>query len=266
MKIVTRPKVNLVWSTPDPRKVVAIAARMTRSAMNIEDLTENITADEVSSSIRAILESHHLSVLRHVSYCFTVSGVSRAFSHQLVRHTAGHAYEQRSQHYRKEKNPSFIQSDSIGRASPAEYTYEHSLERSEEAYNNLVTNGVPKEDARMVLPNATETQLIWTANLEAILNFVQARACRVNCSEILDVAIQVRKIVIDTFPEMASYLGPSCWTRGICYEGKKFYSTCLRPWKQCVLWSPHFPETIELIGIGGKVGHIVPGVSKEETS
>ena len=253
MTNIYHPIVKLVWYTPEPRKVVAIAARMTRSAMDVNELTENITEEEIGKSISAVMSKHHLSVLRHVTYCFTVSGVSRAFSHQLVRHTAGHAYEQRSQHYRTENNPNMIVPSSIRTAhSLTGIVYENSLLHSEDAYYNLMEGDIPKEDARMVLPNATETQLIWTANLEALLNFIQTRACRVNNSEIMDVAVMVRKIIIETFPEMKMHLGPTCWTRGVCYEGGKFYKECNKPWKSpIVLWREDFPAKIELVGVGG---------------
>lgn len=249
--MITRPEVRLLWSTPDPRRQVAIAARMTYSRHDVLTIAEGLTEDEVSKSVNAVLERRHLSCLRHVVYMFTVSGVSRAFSHQLVRHNVGHAYEQRSQHYRVEKDPRYVKPKSI-KSSVHQAAYSHALGQSEAYYNFLVGEGIPREDARMLLPNATETQLVWTANLEGILNFVQARACRVNTDEIMQVAIQVRRIVSDTFPEMAKYLGPTCFTRGVCYEGEKFYKQCNCPWRSpTVLWRPNFPAVIELVEVGG---------------
>lgn len=245
MNFIKSPKLHLVWHTPNPRKVIAVAGRMTYSNQPASTLQENISDDEIGRTVKAILERRHWSVLRHVSYCFIVEGVSRAFSHQLVRHTAGHAFEQRSQHYRTEKDPSYIQPDTI---DPWASTYQGSTAIAELTYNQLLAGGVPKEDARMILPTGIETQLIWTANLEAILNFVKTRACRVNTSEIMSIAVQVRNIVIKTFPEAGLYLGPTCWSTGICFEGRKFDTVCKqRPWKRpVVVWGPEFPREIDL--------------------
>jgi len=245
MKAISQPVVKLVWHTPNPRRVIAIAARMTYSAKPVEQLSEDITEAETASSVRAILERHHWSVLRHVSFCFTVSGVSRALSHQLVRHAVGFAYEQRSQHYRVENDSSYIEPPTLS-GNPV---YEDAMGDANDAYRSLIAMGVPREDARMVLPSGIETQLVMTANAEAVLNLVKARACRVNTSEILSVAVQVRNIVKDIIPEMHGYLGPTCWSQGLCFEGHKYYKVCNRPWKPAVLWSPEFPDKIEHISV-----------------
>lgn len=258
MKTISTPTVRLITCTPEPRKVVAIAARMTSSARDVNTLTEEITEEEIKSSVNAILERRHFSCLRHVVYTFSVSGVSRALSHQLVRHTVGHSFEQRSQHYRTEKDPRFIepislQSNRVTFDYSAKEDYESALLQAENTYQRLIEDGIPKEDARFILPTACETEIIWTANLEAIYNFVKTRACRVNTSEIMDVAIQVRNLVIADFPEMKSFLGPTCFTQGMCFEGQKFFKVCNLPWHSpTVLWTKNFPDTIELIGVGGK--------------
>jgi thymidylate synthase (FAD) len=249
MKKITHPKVTLLWHSPDPRRIVAIAGRMTYSRMPVETLCEEITEGEIVETVTAILERKHWSCLRHVVFSFVVSGISRACSHQLVRHTAGFAYEQRSQHYRTEKDPSFVETQPLTRMAA---TYEGAIKASEITYTQLVVAGVPKEDARMILPNAIETQLIMTCNGEALLNFVRARACRVNTSEIKSVAVQIGALAYKVFPELKPYLGPTCWSQGMCFEGKKFMTVCkYSPWKTpVVLWGPKFPEVINLYGHG----------------
>lgn len=254
MKKITVPTVKLLWSTPDPRRVVGIAGRMTYSAMDVNKLTENLGEEEIAKTVKAILERRHYSVLRHVSFMFSVSGVSRAFSHQLVRHAVGHAYEQRSQHYRTERNFSSVIPKVINEDEHIAGPYMEFMEQAQEMYDFLMSEGVTKDDARFVLPNAVETQLVWTANLEGLVNFIKARSCRVNTPEIMAVAIATRKIVVDLFPEMKNFLGPTCFTQGMCFEGPKFYSICNKPWKSpTVLWTPEFPLVIELVGIGGRI-------------
>jgi thymidylate synthase (FAD) len=262
MNIVKQPTVRFVWRTPQPLRVIAVAARMTYSRAPIENLMKNITDEEMTRSVAAILERGHWSVLRHVSFCFTVSGVSRALSHQLVRHTVGHSFEQRSQHYRDERNPSFVEPPTLS----GNGYYEGGVVTAGVLYDTLLSQGVPREDARMVLPNGVETQLIWTANLEALMNFTRVRACRVNCSEIISVAAQVRRIIVADIPEVSRYLGPTCYTRGVCYEGKKYHTHCLKPWRSpTVLWSPEFPARIELVGVDGAGSVIMASASGKVT-
>lgn len=252
MDKISIPKVNLLWSTPDPRRIVAIAGRMTYSAMDVNKLTENLKEEEIARTVKAILERRHYSVLRHVSFMFSVSGVSRAFSHQLVRHNIGHAYEQRSQHYRTEKDFASVIPETVNNIDPGPYM--EFMESAQEMYDYLMARGIPKDDARFVLPNAVETQLVWTANLEGLVNFIKARACRVNTPEIMQVAVMVRKIVLEHFPEMKMFLGPTCFTQGVCFEGEKFYKQCNKPWASpAILWDPEFPKRIEFVGIGGQL-------------
>lgn len=254
---VKEPDVQLVWNTPDPRKVIAIAARMTYSAKPVNELMDKLKEEEIAKSVKAILERRHYSVLRHVSFMFTVSNVSRAFSHQLVRHTAGHAYEQRSQHYRTEKNPNVVVPKSL-KSKGVEESYVASAVVAFNEYEHMMDEGVPKDDARFILPNGIETQLVWTANLEALLNFIKARACRVNTPEIMSVAIKVRKIILEIIPEASEYMGPTCLTQGVCFEGDKFYKECNMPWKSpAVLWRPDFPKRIELISVSRTNGLVI---------
>lgn len=250
MDPIYEPSLKLLWSTPEPRRVIAVAARMTYSARSVETLMEDLTEAEVARSVRAILERRHYSVLRHVVLMFALWGVSRAFSHQLVRHTAGHAYEQRSQHYRTEHDFNII----TPHFDPKTTQQYMDLATSAQAfYDQAVARGVQRDDARFGLPNGVETQLVWTANLEALLNFIRARACRVNTPEIMRVAVDVRKVVIGLIPELSRFAGPTCLTQGMCFEGDKFYKECRTPWASpAVLWRPDFPKNVEVIGVGGR--------------
>lgn len=247
MKQITKPTVRLLWSTPEPRKIIALAARMTYSAMPVSQLAENLGEEEIVKSVNAILERRHYSVLRHVVFMFSIEGVSRAFSHQLVRHTAGFSYEMRSQHYRTDKNFNLVMPDL---PDEAKEIYVAEAECQQNAYDYMMELGVKKEDARFVLPNGCETNLVMTANLEAIVNLCKARSCRVNTAEILGFSLVVRRIVCQIIPEMKAYLGPTCWTTGICYEGsRKYYDQCRKPWKPAVLWTSDFPTTIQHISV-----------------
>lgn len=245
MNKVVRPHVMKVWSTPNPRLAVALAGRVCYSGLPVGVLMGTLDDQTITNMVTQLLEKHHTSTFRHASIMVAVSGVSRAFSHQLVRHTVGMAYEQRSQHYRTEKDFNIIEPDTV--PDGENESYAHWFEDSQELYDRLVASGMPKEDARMVLPNGVETVLVWTMNFEAAMNFCKARCCRLNNYEIIAVASQLRRIILAEFPEMKKFLGPTCWTQGMCFEGDRYKKDCKKPWKDAVLWSPEFPTVIEFI-------------------
>ena len=106
-----RPVVSLLSQPikPDAVSIVAAAARLCRRPTTIQDLAHRtIPRREEIKLVKTILRSRHLSCLRHVNLVFGIEGVSRSFSHQMVRHTAGHSYEQQSQHFICE-NPGVFQ-------------------------------------------------------------------------------------------------------------------------------------------------------------
>lgn len=221
------PQVRLLASTPQPVRVMALAARLCYTqAMTIEQVDKGLSDEQCERLLGKVLASRHLSVLEHAVFTFGVEGVSRNFSHQMVRHR-NTSYEQQSLHYT-------MAGDDMEVAMPAGLSmYQRGLwvkARTEafEAYKELVGQGVPREEARHLLPSGVETKLVMTANLRQWLHFVQIRACVVNCQEIIVVAHKAKKLLEAEMPMMRPYLGPTCWTDGTCHEGKKF---CGAPWK-----------------------------------
>ena len=91
-------KVDLVQYTHDPERVVAAAARLCYSSSPVPELLERLDDEVVASFVRKLRKMGHLSTFEHVSFQFSIDGVSRALSHQLVRHRIA-SYSQRSQRY-----------------------------------------------------------------------------------------------------------------------------------------------------------------------
>lgn len=149
----------------------------------------NSKLDTESCVKRAIhcKDSGHLSTLRHAHATFRVAGISRICSHQFVR--SKHLdFLQMSQRYVKQHGASFI--------SPAfNGIYEDVFEYCQLAYDKLIEQGVKKEDARFVLPEATTTELIVTGNLQAWLDFIKLRSGKDAQWEIRDVAITINNIL-----------------------------------------------------------------------
>lgn len=125
--------------------------------------------------LKKICSMGHNSVMEHAVFTFRISDVSRALSHQLVRHRIS-SYSQASQRFVKQNEPEYIKPHTVEEMGGyAEELYEDVMEVCWDAYNRLVAYGIPKEDARYVLPNATKTSLVMTINFNSLRNFMLHR-------------------------------------------------------------------------------------------
>lgn len=134
--------------------------------------------EDYGSFIKRIISYGHMDVIEHANFTFRVEGISRACSHQLVRHRHS-SFSQRSQRYVSEKESSFIL-PSLEYVSPekreeASSVMREYIKRSYEVYASLIKLGVKKEDARFVLTNAAETRLFWTTNARSLRHFFVMR-------------------------------------------------------------------------------------------
>ncbi|OLN32434.1 FAD-dependent thymidylate synthase [Desulfosporosinus metallidurans] len=210
-------RVALIQHTPDPEKVVAAAARLCYSSDPVPDLLERFDHETVARFVRKLREMGHLSPFEHASFQFSIDGVSRALSHQLVRHRIA-SYSQRSQRYVKENGFEFVIPPSIGRKPEALERFETVMARLQEDYQELL-NCVPAEDARYVLPNACTTSLMASFNARSLLNFFEHRTCTRAQWEIRDLAETMLGLVRGVAPNLFSEAGPTCVTQGVCHQG-----------------------------------------------
>lgn len=211
-------RVDLIQYTPNPEKVVAAAARLCYSADPVPELLERLDDELVANFVRKLRQMGHLSTFEHVSFQFSIDGVSRALSHQLVRHRIA-SYSQRSQRYVKENGFGFVIPPSVKRNSGALERFETVMARLQEDYQELL-NSVPAEDARYVLPNACTTSLMATFNARSLLNFFEHRTCIRAQWEIRSLAEQMLELVRVVAPNLFSEAGPTCSTQGVCHQGK----------------------------------------------
>lgn len=91
-------KIKLVAHTPDPDLVVALAAKLCYSPVGVDEIEKKLTPEEIERFVGMLANIGHESPLEHVSFTFAVEGISRACSHQLVRHRIA-SYSQQSQRY-----------------------------------------------------------------------------------------------------------------------------------------------------------------------
>lgn len=209
--------VELIQYTPDPEKVVAAAARLCYSPDPVPELLERLDEEKVASFVRKLRSMGHLSPFEHVSFQFSIDGVSRALSHQLVRHRIA-SYSQRSQRYVKEEGFEFVTPPSIRKNPEALERFEKVMNGLQEEYQALL-GMVPAEDARYILPNACTTSLMATFNARSLLNFFEHRTCMRAQWEIRVLAEKMLGLVRDVAPNLFGEAGPTCVTQGVCHEG-----------------------------------------------
>ncbi len=192
--------VNLVTYTPEPEKVVATAMRQSRFKGGVSDLKLN--DGDVSRLVNLALDLGHFSVFEHVSFTFAIEGISRSCSHQLVRHRF-FSFTQQSQRYVKESEFPYIVPPSIKQNTSAYKKFSEIISEIGKAYEEL-TKIVPLEDARFVLPNATETKIVATANARELMHFFKLRLDKAAQWEIRNLARRMFELVSNVAPVIFS--------------------------------------------------------------
>ncbi|NPV71746.1 MAG: FAD-dependent thymidylate synthase [Firmicutes bacterium] len=243
-------QVILLGHTPEPEKAVAMAARLCYSASEIASLRDKLDGPEVERLVRSLRDMGHMSPFEHASFTFGVSGVSRALSHQLVRHRIA-SYSQKSQRYVSEKQFEFVTPPSIAGKPEAIDTFNEGMRLIQDWYNRLVGLGIPKEDARYVLPNACTTQVICTFNARSLFNFFTLRCCARAQWEIRSMAESMLALVREVAPVIFENAGPACVSEGRCREGEM---SCGRY------------RTVQERRDGRRTGRSGPGMSRGEGS
>ncbi|MHB9095398.1 MAG: FAD-dependent thymidylate synthase [Eubacteriales bacterium] len=211
-------KIKLINHTPDPDRTVAAAARLCYSPAGAESLMDNLDDRDIEQFLKVLMELGHLSPTEHVSFTFAVEGVSRALTHQLVRHRIA-SYSQQSQRYVGLDDFPYVIPPSIEKDPTALASYQKIMEDIRVAYSQLASV-VHKEDARYVLPNACETKIVFSFNCRSLFNFFEHRCCDRAQWEIRRLANLMLAEVKKVAPLLFDKAGPSCVVRGYCPEGK----------------------------------------------
>lgn len=179
-------KVELLFITPNAEKLIETAGRTSYLSFNKQG------NDTEKTFIRMLIKKGHLSVLEHAYATFRFSGVSRAFTHQLVRHRLC-SYTQQSQRYVDESNFNYIEPESIKNNSKARSLFTKFMVNAKRIYLELQKLGIKNEDARFVLPNAVESRIVVTTNLREWRHIIELRGSPDAQWEIRNVTIEILK-------------------------------------------------------------------------
>ncbi len=210
-------KVTLLKHTPDPERVVAAAARQCYSRFSAVDIIEEMKEEDIKRLIRMVVERGHHSVLEHAVFTFVIEDVSRACTHQLVRHRIA-SYSQQSHRYVKLREIEYIVPPSIKGREEAYKIFREALDHCTKVYEKLLEMGIPTEDARYILPHATPTKIVVTMNARELLHVFELRTCLKAQWEIRMVAEKMLELCKKVAPTVFENAGPPCVSKGICPE------------------------------------------------
>lgn len=214
--------VYLVDSTRDPEQVVAVSIRRCYSNKPALELMEKISEEKRAELIKMVNENGHVSTTEHAAFVFAIEGISRTASHQLVRHRIA-SYSQESQRYvdLSKEELLYIVPPKIRNKPEVLDVFQQQMRTAETVYSDLLRRGIDPEDARFVLPNATETKIMVTMNSRAWGEFLQKRLCRRAQWEIRGAAMGIAQLLKMRASKLFENVGPTCLTEGICWEGKR---------------------------------------------
>jgi thymidylate synthase (FAD) len=220
-------KVMLVSYSPEPEKTISAAARLCYSPSDGEEILSEVVDNNQDDFLGKLTAVGHLSPVEHASFTFVVEGISRACSHQLVRHRLA-SYSQQSQRYVSEEEFDYIMPPSIKEDGELKTLFERTMHDIQKSYSCLADKLVRKgsstesarEDARFVLPNATATRIMVTMNARELLHFFSQRLCNRAQWEIRAMALAILKLVKPVAPTIFRHAGPPC-VKGKCPEGPR---------------------------------------------
>ncbi len=218
--------VVLLRHTPEPEEVVAMAAKLCYSPANVEELKDKIEAKDQTAFVEKLATIGHLSPIEHVTFTFGIEGISRACSHQLVRHRVA-SYSQQSQRYVREESFDYIVPPSIREVPEARQEFEQFMAEAQAKYTAILkrlearglTGEAGNQDARYILPNAAETKIVVSMNARELLHFFRVRCCNRAQWEIRAMAERMLDLVKNIAPTIFGKSGPGC-LYAACPEGK----------------------------------------------
>ncbi len=219
-------KVILLKHTPNPEETVAMAAKLCYSPTDISSLKEKIETKDQNKFVEKLINMGHMTPIEHATFTFAIEGISRACSHQLVRHRLA-SYSQQSQRYvSEEAGFDYVIPPVIKEDKELKSIFTAFIKDAQKAYNTMVTKlnekGVKGEaanqDARFILPNAAETKIVVTMNARELLHFFRQRCCNRAQWEIRAMSDEMLKLVKKTAPVIFSKAGPGC-LHAPCPEG-----------------------------------------------
>ena len=183
--------VTLVQATPNPVETIA----------QIASICYDSNPKDTMKLVKHLYKGGHHSVFEHIYFTFKIEGISRACSHQLVRHRHC-SFTQRSQRYCSEDGFECVTPPGVD-----EGLFWNEMEDLKDLYCKYQYLGVPNEDARYILPNACATSLYLSCNLRELIHMANERLCTRAQWEIRYLVKEMCQLVD---PQLQFMLVPKC--------------------------------------------------------
>ena len=234
--------VTLISHTAYPEKLIAASAKLCYSASGCEDIMDGLDKEKTDSFVRMLAGIGHESPIEHASFTFAIEGVSRALLAQITRHRHA-SFSVQSQRYVKQDDFVYITPPAIEEDEKAAEIFRNAMDTALDSYNKLtdilsekyysenIGSGMTEksarskaekkaiEDARFVLPNASETKMVVTMNARSLYNFFRLRCCNRAQWEIRQLATEMFRLCYSVAPTLFENAGAPC-VSGSCPEGK----------------------------------------------
>lgn len=216
-----KPEVHLLAKPENLLKTIYSACRTCYSADTPYEIFQSTDDEEkMLKLINRVISSGHYSTIEHIQISFAISNVSRACTHQLVRHRHM-SFSQKSQRYVKEKGQfDYLIPPTIERNPELKAKFEEFMGQISEKYQEFVEAGIPAEDARAVLPNATASSMVASLNLREMIHLANLRLCTRAQYEIRTMVKMMCDELVKSEPWLKDYLVPKCMRLGYCDEDK----------------------------------------------
>lgn len=216
-----KPIVSLISKPENMLKTIYTACRTCYSAdMPINIYNSAIDEEKMLKLIERVISSGHYSTIEHIQVTFAISNVSRACTHQLVRHRHV-SFSQKSQRYVKEKGEfDYLTPPTIEKNPEILEKYNDFMKKTSEFYKEMTEMGIPAEDARFILPNAAASSIVASMNLRELIHICNIRLCTRAQDEIRLMTKMMAEALVKEEPWLKPYLTPKCEKLGFCDEDK----------------------------------------------
>lgn len=213
--------VKLISKPENVLKTIYTACRTCYSALCPDEIFEEAPDEEkMLNLINRVISSGHYSTIEHIQLSFAVSNVSRACTHQLVRHRHM-SFSQKSQRYVKEKGEfDYIMPNEIAKNPEIAKMFEEHMKQVSNLYLKFVDMGIKAEDARAILPNAAASSLVVSMNLRELIHVANLRLCTRAQLEVRTLIKKMCEEVLKVEPWLKGHLVPKCERLGFCDEDK----------------------------------------------
>ncbi len=214
-------QVRLISKPENMLKTIYTACRTCYSADSPLNIYEAVQDEEkMLKLISKVVSSGHYSTIEHIQVSFAITNISRACSHQLVRHRLM-SFSQKSQRYVKEKSQfEYLTPDTIENNPGLKQKFDEFMGKISQFYLELTQEGIPAEDARAVLPNAASTSMVASLNLRELIHLANLRLCSRAQKEIRVLVKKMCDELTKEEPWLKDYLVPKCEKNGFCDEDK----------------------------------------------